>query len=117
MEKRIPLQTTERKFYKQALELLNPILKLRKKELDVLAELMLRNNSLRSVPPEHRIRLLLDSASRKEMRLLTKQSEAAYNNNLSKLKKYKYVTEFGLKKFLDFPYSVPFKLTFEFTEK
>ena len=114
MEKRIPLQTNERKFFKQVLELLNPILRLRKKELDILAELMLKNSILRTIPIEHRYKLMLDSASRKEMRLSTKQSEAAFNNNLAQLKKTKMISESGIKKFLDIPYDPSFKLIFEF---
>lgn len=48
------------------------------------------------------------------MRMSLKQTEAAFNNNLSRLKKYKYLTEEGFKSFLDFPYSKDFKLTFIF---
>lgn len=114
MEKRVPLQTTEHKFFKQVLELLNPMLRLRHKELDVLAELMYRYHQLANVPKEHRMRIILDASSRKAMRMSLKQTEAAFNNNLSRLKKYKYLTEEGFKSFLDFPYSKDFKLTFIF---
>lgn len=116
MEKIIPLKTNETKFYKQLLELLNPGLKLRKKELDVLAELMYRSNQLSSVPKKHRAKLLLDQVSRKEMRLAINQSEASFNNNLSKLKKYKYINDEGIINFLDIPYSTKFKLIFDFKE-
>lgn len=114
MEKRVPLQTTEHKFFRQVLELLNPMLRLRAKELDVLAELMFQYNQLSNVPKEHRMRIILDASSRKSMRNIVKQTEAAFNNNLSRLKKYKYLNETGFKSFLDFPYSKEFKLTFIF---
>lgn len=117
MEKRVPLQTTEHKFFKQILELLNPMLKLRHKELDVLAEIMYQYNTLSTVPKEHRMRIVLDAASRKSIRQKINQSEAAFNNNLSKLKKYKYITETGLMPALDFPYVSGFKLTFIFNGK
>jgi hypothetical protein len=114
MNRRIPLQTNERKFFRQVLELLNPLLKLRHKELDVLAELMYKNNVLRTIPVEHRWKLILDSASRKEMKESAKQSTASFNNNIAILKKKKHITEKGIKPFLDFPYDPSFTLTFEF---
>src|SRR3990167_5281510 len=100
MEKRVQLKTTEQKFFKQVLELVNPILKLRKKEIDVLAVLMYKNNTLKSIALEHRIKLILEPSSRKEMRLLSKQSEASFNNNLSILKKKAFITDKGLNSFL-----------------
>jgi hypothetical protein len=114
MNRRIPLQTTERKFFRQIIELLNPLLKLRPKELDVLAELMYKNHVLRSIPLEHRWKLIFDSASRKEMRESTKQSIASFNNNIATLKKNRLITDNGIKSHLDISYDPKFTLTFEF---
>ncbi len=114
MEKRIPLKTDRHLFYKQLLQLLNPILKLRKNELVTLAEIMQLNNTLINVPREHRIQLLLNTQNRKDLRTKLKFTEANFNNNLSSLKKKGYITDFGLKQFLDIPYNPSLKLIFEF---
>ena len=116
MNRRIPLQTNELKFFRQFLELLNPLFKLRQKELDVLAELMYKNNSLRGIPIKHRWKLIVDSASRKEMREKVKQSSASFNNNLATLRKRNLISDDGIKSQLDIPYEPKFTLTFEFIQ-
>lgn len=116
MEKKVPLRTSRELFYKQLLELLNPILKLRKKELLTLAEILKLNDNLYNVPKEHRGKLLLNSDSRKSIRTTLSMTEASLNNNLSAIKKKKLLDESGLKPFLDIPYNPSFKLIFDFNE-
>ena len=89
MEKKIiPLPpTTESKFFRQYLELLNPLLRLRGKELDVLAELLYHNHKLIDIPLEHRWKLIFDYDTKMEIRSKLQLSDASMNNNLSALRK------------------------------
>ena len=89
MEKKIiPLPpTTGSKFFRQYLELLNPLLKLRGKELDVLAELLYYNNKLINIPIKHRWKLIFDYDTKMEIRNKLNLSDASMNNNLSALRK------------------------------
>ena len=95
MEKKIiPLPpTTGPKFFRQYLELLNPIIHLRGKELDVLAELLYHNHSLKSIPEEHRWKLIFDYDTKLKIRNKLKLSEASMNNNLSGLRKKKIIQD------------------------
>ena len=74
MEKSVPIKTTENKFFRQYLELLNPLLRLRGKELDVL-------------PEKHRWKLIFDYDTKTEIRTKLQLSDASLNNNLSALRK------------------------------
>jgi DNA-binding MarR family transcriptional regulator len=89
MEKKIiPLPPTSGStFFRQYLELLNPLLKLRGKELDVLAELLYYNHKLIDIPLEHRWKLIFDYDTKMEIRSKLKLSDASMNNNLSALRK------------------------------
>jgi DNA-binding MarR family transcriptional regulator len=87
MEKNIPIATTENKFFRQYLELINPLLKLRGKELDVLAELMYYNYKFKDIPDEHRWKLIFDYDTKTKIRTKLDLSDASMNNNLSALRK------------------------------
>ena len=117
MEKNIPIKTTEDKFYRQYLELINPLLKLRGKELDVLAQLLLYNNSLKDIPEEHRWKIIFDYDTKTKIRTELDLSDASMNNNLSALRK-KGIIENNkvLKNFLVYPNGAV-KITFNFDLK
>jgi DNA-binding MarR family transcriptional regulator len=117
MEKNIPIKTTEAKFYRQYLELINPLLKLRGKELDVLAALLLYNNDLKNIPEEHRWKIIFDYDTKTKIRTELDLSDASMNNNLSALRK-KGIIENNqvLKNFLVYPNGAV-RITFNFNLK
>ena len=87
MEKSIPIKTSSSMFYRQYLELLNPLIKLRGKELDVLAALLKYNNKLKDIPEEHRWKIIFEYDTKTDIRTELGLSEARMNNNLSALRK------------------------------
>ena len=89
MEKKIiPLPpTTKSMFFRQYLELLNTIIHLRGKELDVLAELLYYNHDFKNIPEEHRWKIIFDYDTKLKIRNKLSLSEASMNNNLSALRK------------------------------
>ena len=87
MEKKVTIPTDESKFYRQYLEILNPIIKLRGKELDVLAELLFHNTRLKDIPNNLRWKLIFDQDNKTAIRQKLNLSEASLNNNLSALRK------------------------------
>lgn len=94
--KRIPIKTTNRRFYRDFLEVLKsraPIDKLRPKELDVLAEIMYQHAQLINYQKDERDDLLFSTRRRKDMRDLVGISEESFNNNLSILRKYGLITK------------------------
>ena len=87
MEKIVPIRTKERAFFRQYVQLLNPIIKIREKELDVLAELLYHNNRLKDIEMKNRWKLVLDYDNKKEMAASVKTSQASFGNNLTYLRK------------------------------
>lgn len=87
MEKKVPIKTDSKKFYRQYLELMNPFVKLRGKELDVLAQLLYYNNKLKSIDEKHRWVVIFDYDNKQAIREELGLSEASLNNNLSALRK------------------------------
>ena len=87
MEKNISINTDSSKFYRQYLELLNPLIKLRGKELDVLAQLLFHNNKLKDIPEPHRWKIIFDYDTKVEIRTALELSDASMNNNLTSLRK------------------------------
>lgn len=87
MDKSVPIKTTKGKFFRQYLELLNPLLRLRGKELDVLAEILYHNHKLKKIPEKHRWKLIFDYDTKAEICTKLHLSDASLNNNLSALRK------------------------------
>ncbi|MAH44671.1 hypothetical protein CMI37_02530 [Candidatus Pacearchaeota archaeon] len=87
MDKSVPIKTTKGKFFRQYLELLNPLLRLRGKELDVLAEILYYNHKLEKIPEKHRWKLIFDYDTKTEICQKLQLSDASLNNNLSALRK------------------------------
>lgn len=87
MEKILALNTTEKVFFRQYVEILDPLIQLRGKELDVLAELLFQNNKLKDIDLKNRWKLILDYDNKKEMATVLNMSVASFGNNLSYLRK------------------------------
>lgn len=117
--RKIPIKTTEEKFYRQFLELLRsipPFNKLRSRELDVLGQILYQNNKYKSIDVDTRHLIIFSKEVRAEMRDNLNISEAVFNNNLSGLKKYKLITEDNkIMKYLeDIQFNNNFILEFKF---
>lgn len=93
MLKEIPIKCTDRNFYRYYVELLNPIAKLRKKELDVLAQLLYYDNKYKSLEDKIRYKIIFDQDTKLEIREALNLSEASLNNNLSELRKKKVIKD------------------------
>lgn len=94
--KKINIPTDENKFYRAFLEVLRsipPISKLRPKELDVLAEIMLQNAKYKDMDEETRGIIIFDTTTRRKMRDKIGIGEESFNNNLSILRKHKLLTK------------------------
>ncbi len=93
---KIPIKTTEGKFYRQFLELfrsLPPFNLLRTRELDVLSQILFQNNKYKSIDPKTRSLIIFSKEIRKEMRSSINISEDIFNNNLSGIRKKGLVNE------------------------
>lgn len=117
MEKSIPISTDSRKFFRQYLELINPLVKLRGRELDVMSELLYYNDKFKDIPEEHRWKLIFDYDVKTEIKERLKLSDASLNNNLTILRKKKILVKNRVvKSFLIYP-SDTCKLSFIFNIK
>jgi isocitrate dehydrogenase kinase/phosphatase len=117
--RKIPIKTSEDKFFRQILELfrsLPPFNKLKPRELDILAQLLHYNNMNRDVDVKIRHVVVFSTELRKEMRENLGISVEVFNNNLSGLKKHKLITaDNKLVPFLETLYfDKNFKLEFNF---
>ena len=114
MDKVVPIKTKEAVFYRQYVELLNPLIKLRPKELDLLAELLYHNNKLKDIDIKNRWKLILDYDNKKDMATNLDMSVASLGNNLSYLRKKGIIINNQVSNnFLVYP-DKNFKLTFNF---
>ena len=93
MLKKIPIKCTNKNFYRYYVELLNPIIKLRKKELDVLAQLLYYDNKYKELEEKIRYKIIFDQDTKLEIREALNLSEASLNNNLSELRKKKIIKD------------------------
>ena len=95
---KLTVETTERKFFRQLLEILSsipPLNKLRPKELDLLAILMYYNNVYKDLDPLLRQRLLNSKVTKKEIRDTTGMNENVFNTNLFILRKNNLISKSG----------------------
>jgi len=93
MEKVVPVNTSKEKFFRQYVELLNPILKLRGKELDVLSMLLYCNNEKQYIQEHDRWVNIFSYDNKWKMRQDLGLSDASFANNLSSLRKKGVITE------------------------
>lgn len=87
---RLNINTTQKKVYRQIVEVIRsipPLDTLRSRELDVLAILMYYNYKYRTLTEELRWRLINDASTRKEMMAEIGMSEDVFTNNLSLVRK------------------------------
>ena len=95
---KLTIETNEKKFFRQLLEILSsipPLNKLRPKELDLLAILMYYNNVYRDLDPLLRQRLLNSKVTKKEIRDTTGMNENVFNTNLFILRKNNLISKSG----------------------
>jgi biotin operon repressor len=83
----IPIKTTQERFFRIAIRVLNPVLKLSNKESDVLSSIMLVLYANRNIKRETLEKNILSYKSRVALRSKLDMSEASLNNNISALKK------------------------------
>ena len=86
-ERVIPIGTTLETFYKQVVVLLNPILKLRGKEQDVLAQLMYSNYKHQDLDESIRWKIIMDYDNKTEIQQTLNISAASMYNYMSTLRK------------------------------
>ena len=87
---RLNIKTTQKKVYRQIVEVIRsipPLDTLRSRELDVLAILMYYNHKYETLDEELRWRLINDSSTRREMQAEIGMSEDVFTNNLSLVRK------------------------------
>ena len=118
MENIINIPTSEKKFFRQYLELVNPFIKLNGRELDVLAELLYSNYTMKDVPEEHRWKIILGKDSKVAIRKTLNISEPSINNNFSNLRKKKIIFNGRIaKQFIVEPNKETCKVIFNFKFK
>ena len=122
MMKKINLPTTKETFYRQFLEVLKtfpPISKLRPRELEVLAQIMLQNDKYRHLDDDSRQIIVLSTNVRVRIRESIGISEENMNNILSTLRKYKVLTKDNklIKYFDQVNFEDGYKLEFNFIKK
>ena len=105
-------------FYRYYVELLNPIVKLRKRELDVWAQLLLYNNEYRQLKEEIRFKIVFDYETKAKIAKDLKISMDVLNNNLSELRKKKIVVDNKIPKgYQVYLENNEYNLTFNFKAK
>lgn len=114
MEKVITIKTDKSKFFRQYLEILNNIINIRPKELDVLAQFLLKNDELKSIPEEHRGKVLFDYDTKLQISETLKISSAYLDNCICTLRKKGIIVNNKIvKNFLIYPEKVvSIKFTF-----
>lgn len=112
----IPITCREKEFYRYYTELLNPIMELRKRALDVLAELMYHYQELSSYPEDIKWKLLFDYDTKKKIAEELDISMDVLNNNLTELRKKNIIIDGKLVKACRIqPKDDKYELTFRFS--
>jgi hypothetical protein len=87
---RLDINTTQKKGFRQIVEVIRsipPLNKLRNKELDVLAILMYYNYKYKHVAEDIRWRIINDTSTKREMQSEINMTEDIFNNNISLVRK------------------------------
>ena len=87
---RLNINTTQKKVYRQIVEVMRsipPLDTLRNRDLEVLAILMYYNFKYRTVEETIRWRIINSSSTKKEMQDAINMSEDIFNNNMSHIRK------------------------------
>ena len=105
-------------FYRYYVELLNPIVKLRKRELDVWAQLLYYNNEYKGLDEEVKFKMVFDYGTKSKIAKDLKISMDVLNNNLSELRKKRIVTDNKIPKgYQVYLENNEYNLTFNFKAK
>ena len=105
-------------FYRYYVELINPIIKLRKRELDVLAKLMYYNNEYKDLEESIRFKIVFDYDTKVKIAKELNISLDVLNNNFSELRNKKVILGNKLAKgFQIYHDKKVHKLTFKFDFK
>lgn len=108
-------------FYRNILELIRtlpPLNKLRPKEIELLAEIMRQNDSMRNIDKDKRRILIFSTENRKEIHKILGCNQSVFNNNLSILKKHKLLNQYNeLIPILDIDATKGFSLQLEIKSK
>ena len=113
--KAYPIKTNTETFFRQYLELINPMMGLRKKEMDVLSQLLYYNHKHKELDEYIRMKMIFDQDTKVKIRGKLDISEASLNNNLTELRKRGIITKKNsiASHFLIHPED-KFELTFKF---
>ena len=87
---KIPVPTTNRKFFRQSLEILKiipPLNTLRARELDVLSEFLYWNYHYKHLPKDDRWKIIFDYETKLQMREYISIDEQQFNNCMTSLRK------------------------------
>jgi hypothetical protein len=111
----IPITTNIRDYFRYYLTILNPLLKLKQREIDILSYLLLVHFANHKNPNIDN--QLLTPEIKKTIRKEIKMSEASFNNHISALRKKNMLTETSLNPTLlkSYPTGTKSTLTFNFT--
>ena len=105
-------------FYRYDVELLNPIVKLRKRELDVWAQLLYYNNEYKGLDDEVKFKMVFDYGTKSKIAKDLKISMDVLNNNLSELRKKRIVIDNKIPKgYQVYLENNEYNLTFNFKAK
>jgi len=89
MEKAVPIKTDSSKFFRQYLEIINPLINITGREADVLAEILHKYYSLskeKSLSQEYIWTIIFSYDGKQQMREKLKLSDASFANNLTTLR-------------------------------
>ena len=112
----IPIKTTKEKFANDLLVVLNPVLKLKSREKQLLSVLMLLHHTNSNIENGKLNKLLFSRQIRKRVRksLSPSMSEASYNNHISQFKKKNIIKGGKISQSLMNMYKHDIKITYEF---
>tara|TARA_Y100000593_G_C4290326_1_gene327903 strand:+ start:1167 stop:1523 length:357 start_codon:yes stop_codon:yes gene_type:complete len=88
----IPIKCKSKEYFGIYLQLLNPVLKLKDREIEVLASFMLLLYNNRSMNTNKATELIFSTKVRKIIRESIGMSEASFNNHITSLRKKKLIT-------------------------
>ena len=112
----IPIKATRDDFYRYYAELVNPMLELRKRELDVLAKLMYYNNEYKDLAEDVRFKIVFDYDTKTKIAGELGISMDVLNNNFSVLRSKKIIVKNKLSKgFQVYHDDKTHELTFQFS--
>lgn len=120
MEKTIPINTNTRRFFRQYVEILQPLFNIRAREADVLAALLYESYLRKDINDiKDRFKLILDYDTKIRMQEELKMSTAVFRNCMVRLRKKGIIGKFDIVKpgFLINPIegeNVDIKFTFKF---